>query len=348
MPHTNEPQPLKVGIAGLGQFGKLHAAVLSRLPGAQLVAACDPDLDHLATVADQHGIPGRYADLDQMLAQADLDALFLVTPEQTHAELAMLAIARGLPLFLEKPLATSATEGQAIAAAAQRAGVPLQVGFVLRFETRHALLKAEVDAGRCGRLISIRAKRNCSRDWIDLYGDRAHAVFETVIHDIDLMLWLTGSRCQTVYAVSRNLSGHRFPDATFALLQFADGTVGMLETSWSVPPGAPGNVLTAEWHGTIDAALEVVGTEQTAHLRALEAGLSIWSPAIVKQPEPSLWPEVHGAIAGALREEDAHFLDCVRAGTPSPIASVADAVEGLRIAEAIVESAERGREVSLA
>lgn len=340
-------RPVDVGLIGLGRFGKLHAAILSRLSQARLAAICDPLEAEVRAVGDRLGVAARYTDYDDLLRQERLDCVFLVTPEDLHVEMAMKAVERGLSIFLEKPLATTSEDGQRLADAAAGAGVPLQVGFVLRFETQHAFLKHEIATGRFGKIVTMRVKRNCPKSWFAIYGDRAHSVHETVIHDIDLLLWFLGDRCEKVYAAQRHVTGHRFPDATVALLQFAGGAMATVETSWFVPERAPGNVLTDTWTGTIDAELEIVGTEQTARLRLLESGLEIWTSEVTKHPEPGLWPEVHGNIAGALREEDAHFVETVRAGVPSPVASVADAVEGLRIAEAIIVSAEQGREVVL-
>jgi predicted dehydrogenase len=342
-----EGRPINVGLVGLGRFGKLHAAVLSQLPQARIAAICDPIEVEVASAGDQYGVAARYTDYDELLDGADVDCVFLVTPEQLHYEMALKAIERRLPIFLEKPLATTSADGQRLVEAAARAGVPIQVGFVLRFETQHAFLKQEIAKGRFGTIVAMRVKRNCPKSWFEIYGDRAHSVHETVIHDIDLLLWFLGERCEKVYAVQRHLTGRRFPDATIALLQFAGGAVATVETSWFLPEGAPANVLTDTWMGTIDAELEIVGTAQTARLRILESGLEIWTAGVARHPEPGLWPEVHGNIAGALREEDAHFVDNVLTGTPSTVASVADAVEGLRIAEAIIASAEQDREIDL-
>jgi predicted dehydrogenase len=337
---------VNVGLAGLGNFGKLHARVLSQLPQARIAAICDPDEGALAQVGDAFGVEWKFRNFDRMLAESELDCLFLVTPEQLHAEMALKAIAKGLPIFMEKPLATSSAEGKKVVVAVKDAGVYLQIGFVLRFETQHAFLKQQIAVGKFGEIVSVRVKRNCSKAWMETYGDRAHSVFETIIHDIDLLLWLTGQRCEKVYAVQRHLSGHTFPDACFAMLQFDGGAVGLAETSWLVPNGAPANVLTESWGGTIDAELEVIGTRQSAKLRILESGLSIWTPDAVQHPEPGLWPEVHGQIAGALAAEDAHFLECVHTGKPSTVASLDDALAGLTIAETIITSAEVGQEIT--
>lgn len=338
---------VRAGLVGLGRFGKLHASVLANMPGVQLAALCDPVVEELERVGNQYGVDARFTDYDEFLNRADVDCVFLVTPEPLHAEQALKAIERKLPVFLEKPLATTAADGQRVAEAAKAAGVYLQVGFVLRFESRHAILKQELASGRFGQIITARVKRNCSKAWFDAYGDRAHAVHETVIHDIDLLLWLLGDRCTRVYAAQRHVTGHRFPDATMALLQFAGGAIAVVETSWLVPDRGPANVVTDDWFGTIDAEMEIIGTERTARLRGLESGLEIWTAEVTQHPDPGLWPEIHGQVAGALREEDAHFINCVRTGTPSTVASVEDALEGLRIAEAIITSAEEGREVQL-
>ena len=339
-------ETVRVGLSGCGRFGKLHAAVLRALPGVELAAACDPRQEEVVVVAGIHGAVG-FSDFDEMVDAAELDAVFIVSPEPLHADQALKAIARGIPVFLEKPLALTSQEGESIVQAAAQRGVPLQVGFVLRFDTQHALLKAEIARGGLGQLVSLRAKRNVSRAWFPGYGDRAHPVHETAIHDIDLLLWYAGSRVTRVQALQRNISRLRYPDGCWALLEFASGAVGFIETSWFVPAGSPANVVTPAWHGTIDAEIEVIGDQGTGRIRLLDAPLSFWSGERTAAPETGLWPEVGGAVGGALREEDIHFIDRVRRRSSESITSVADAVEGLRVAEAIVTSATSGTPVEL-
>ena len=340
---------VRIGLAGLGRFGKLHAEVFAQLPGADLVAICDVDRATVDAVGDRLGIAasGRFTDYGGLLAMG-LDAVVIVTPEPLHAEMALAAIARDIHVLCEKPLATTSAEGTRVVAAARDAGVELQVGFLLRFDIQHATLKDHIGSGTFGDLVSLRFKRNVSRAWFPAYGDFAHPVFETTIHDLDLLIWYVDSPCTSVYAVSRSTSGHRFPDACFALLTFANGAVGYVETVWLLPEGAPANVLAGDWRGTIDAEIEVVGTNRAAKLSALNSGLEIWGTDGILRPESALWPTLHGRMAGALREEDAHFTRRVvarLAGTPlgpDAVCSVESAVTGLRLAEAIVLSAERG------
>jgi predicted dehydrogenase len=338
---------VRVGLAGLGRFGKLHAAVLGEMAGVELTAMCDPQPDEVAVMSARYQGARGIANFEEMLDNASLDAVFIVSPEPFHAEQALAALSRGIATFTEKPLAMTATEGERVAAAAVAAGVPLQVGLVLRFDIQHALLKSEIARGALGQVVSLRAKRNTSKAWFPDYGDRAHTVYETSIHDIDLLLWYAGSPITRVQAVERHLSGLRYPEGCWALVEFASGAVGILETSWLVPAGAPANVVTPTWRGTIDAEIEVIGDAGTSRIRLLDAPLSLWSEGFTAAPETGLWPEVSGSIGGALRDEAAHFIDRVRRGAPESIASVADAVMGLRVAEAIVAAAATGTAVEL-
>lgn len=329
----------RVGLAGLGRFGYLHGRILAGLGSVDLVAACDPRAEARAWAEQELGVPRVVSSFDELLATPELDALFIVTPEDLHTRHALAAIERGIPTFMEKPLSTSASDARRVVQAARDAGVFLQIGFVVRFDAQHAMLRTRVEAGEFGEIITFRAKRNCSKDWFAGYGERAHSVYETIIHDIDLMLWFTGSRVRSVYALERNVSGLTYPDAVVATLHLENGTMALLETSWLVPANAPMNVTAGDWVGTIDAEFEMVGTEATARYRLLDSGLSIATADAQIHPEVGLWPDVYGSIGGALRLEDEHFIACVRSGTSSSIASLDDALHGLEIAEAIVHSA---------
>lgn len=340
---------LRVGLAGAGRFGQLHAAVLSQLPGAQLVALADPDPQALTAVADRHGVAQRCTDAMALIHDnaLDLDAVVLATPDEQHPAQVRAALARQLPVFVEKPLAGGWQEAAALQALAERSGTLLQVGMVLRYELAHRLVRQQLNAGAFGDLVSIRCQRNCSRSAFAAIADRVHTVFRTLIHDIDLLLWLSGSRVQSVTALEFRQGDHLAPQGCFALLRMANGCVAQLESSWTVPDQAPANVVTPHWHSTIDAELALVGTAQTARLQGLHSGLQIWTDQQLQCPDLSLWPQLAGRVHGALEEQLQDFLACVRLGRASAIASLADAVEGLRVAEAMIESARLGSTVQL-
>jgi predicted dehydrogenase len=248
---------------------------------------------------------------------------------------------------VEKPLAASWQEAQELQRLAAEAGLILQAGFILRYEASHRWLHQQIAGQQFGDLVSIRCQRNCSRSSFSAIADRIHAVHRTLIHDIDLLLWLSGSRVTSVMALEYRQGNHLSPQGCFALLRLANGCVGQLESSWTVPAQAPANVLSEHWQGCIDAELAVVGTARTARLQGLQTPLQIWSDTDLQRPDTALWPELDGRVFGALRDQLADFTTSVCKANPSPIANLNDAVEALRIAEAIIEASRLGSPVNL-
>lgn len=339
---------IRVGIAGLGGFGSLHVGVLAQAEGADLVAVCDPDQTRLDDIAQRHGVEQRYTSYEELLAASDVEALFLVTPEHLHAQMVLQALDAGIHTFVEKPFATTVADAVQMRDRAIQTGLRLQVGHVLRFEPQHAILHDQIVSGAIGQALTIRAKRNTPASWMELNGVRAHVAIENLVHDVDQILWnLPGQRCEKVYAVERYVTGRKFPDLIQAMLQFSGGTIVSLETGWTVPDGAPANIVSDNWGGHIDASLDIVGTISTAELRVFRAGLTLWGPSQSTIPNSTLWPLVHGQIGGALRDEDLHFLSTVRSGHTSTVASLDDAIHGIEILTAVIESARVGVEISL-
>ena len=344
---TAPPPPLRVGLAGLGRFGRLHASVLASLPGVELTALADPEPQRLRQVGERHGVTSLHADALTLISGEGLDAVVLATPDEQHPEQTRAALEIGQHVFVEKPLAHSWRQAEELKQLATRRGRLLQVGMILRYETSHRWLHQQIREGRMGELVSIRCQRNCSRSSYAAIADHVHTVFRTLIHDLDLLLWLSGSQVTSVTALEVRQGDHLAPLGCFALLRLADGCVAQLESSWTVPEQAPANVLSDQWHGCIDAELAVVGTERTAKLRGLQSPLQIWSDQELQRPETTLWPELGGEISGALREELSDFCRCARAGQRSSIADLDQAVQTMRIAEALIESGRQGRTVDL-
>jgi len=326
MPPTASARPLRVGLAGVGRFGQLHADVLAHLPGVELAALADADPLQLSRVADRHGVMTRHADALELIADDSLDAVVLATPDEQHGPQAIAALAQGRHLFVEKPLAPDWQQARELQQLAVEAGLTLQTGLILRYEPSHRELQQQMAAGAFGDPVSIRARRNCRRTSFAAIADRIHTVHRTLIHDIDLVLWLTQSRVTSVMAMEVRQGDHLAPLGCFALLRLADGSVAQLESSWTVPDHQP------MAHGGIDADLAVVGLERKAQLRG---------DAI------ALWPVCEGRVGGALRDQLADFCTCVSQHRPSQVADLTTAVEALRVAEAVIEAGRRSEVVSL-
>lgn len=340
---------VRVGVVGLGRFGRLHVRTLSEMPGCDVVALCDVDAAALEQCGEEYGVDALYKDLETMLDAASLDAVGVVTDEPAHGRQARLCLERGVATFVEKPLATSKEEADAVVRLADRTGLPVVVGNISRFDARYALLRREIEAGAFGRIAMIQAKRNFSRAWFAGFGSRVHPVFESMIHDLDLVLWYLPAPVTQVYArsFSSNDSAEGVPDVIVATLSAADGSIAVLQSTWLVPEGAPANLTgppagTLDLWGTIDAQLEVIGVSQRARVDLMAGGVDLWDDSNVRTPDTGLWPEVHGRVSGALREELAHFLECARRREPSSIAPPETAARAVGLAEAILQSVKEG------
>jgi predicted dehydrogenase len=343
---------LRIGLVGLGRFGRLHAETLRGLPGCRLAAICDADPEVLERCGDEWEVADRYLEAEDLLAGTEVDAVDIVTGETDHGRHARLALEAGRAVFVEKPLATRLDAAEAVQALAAETGLPVLVGNISRFDARYAFLRRECEAGRFGRVALVSAQRTFSRAWFAGFGSRVHPVFESMVHDLDLALWYLPAPVRQVYAQSAvsGAADSDVPDVLVATLTAADGSLAILQSTWLAPDAAPINLPASplELWGTIDGRLDLVGTAQTGRVNVLSDGLSVWSDAHHRAPDTSLWPEVHGRVTGALREELAHWLDHVRSGTPSQIAPLEDAVTAVRLAEAIVRSAGSGAPVEIA
>jgi predicted dehydrogenase len=100
------------------------------------------------------------------------------------------------------------------------ANMALQIGFLLRYKASHTKLKQEITNGSFGEIVSIRVKRNCSKQWAQFHLNLGHTIYETLIHDLDLMLWLINSRPERVMAIERQPSTYNYSEAISALIRF--------------------------------------------------------------------------------------------------------------------------------
>ena len=344
---------VKVGVVGLGRFGRLHARILSELPGCRVGALCETDEPTLKRCGEEYGVGALYTNLEAMLGSESLDAVDVVTDESAHGSQALLCLEHGKAVFVEKPLATDGDEAEAVSRMSRATGLPVVVGNISRFDARYAVLRRELEAGRFGRVALVQAKRSFSRAWFAGFGSRVHPVFESMIHDLDLALWFLPSPVRRVYAQAHSTGdGDGVPNTLVATLTAEDGALAVLQSTWLVPDAAPITLAgppagPLDLWGTIDAQLEVVGTSQVGKVDLTADGLTLWDDSGIRTPDTGLWPEVHGRVSGALREELSHFLHCVRSGKHSPLASPEDGAAAVRLAEAIVRSSQKDEAVLL-
>ena len=221
----------RVALIGLGTMGRNHLRVLSDLDGAELAAVCDQDREAVEDVGRTHSIPG-YCSWSEMLEREQLDAAVVAVPTRFHMEVGLAALAQGLHVLVEKPIATNLEEGRRLVDAAQAAQRVLAVGHIERFNPAVRELQRRVGAGEIGRIYQIQARR------LGPFPARIRdvgVVIDLATHDLDVMYTLAASRVERLYAETEQRIHTEHEDILNALLKFENGLLGVLQVNWLTP-----------------------------------------------------------------------------------------------------------------
>ncbi|TAM82051.1 MAG: Gfo/Idh/MocA family oxidoreductase [Acidobacteria bacterium] len=326
-----------VGLIGCGLFGQSHLMAYRGVHSAEVVAVFDTAYATAVDTAREFGIPRVCSSIEELCNLPEVHAVDVVTPEHAHRQPVIAALERGKAVFVEKPLASSLDDCDAMIQAAGRVNGILMVGHILRFETRYALLKQEVDSGRLGKVISMYARRNRPKSLLGKYG-RSHPAIINAIHDIDLMLWYTGDNVRRVRGYTRSHGGGPNPDTFWGVLEFTGGALGVVEVQWRLSDRA--GVM-------LDDAFQLVGERGVGNLSLFPACFSLWRDDGFVIPDVSYDPRVRESARGALRDELEYFCDCVRERRQPGIVTPREARVAVRAALALIESAEAGRDFEI-
>ena len=352
MPDPN-PGPLNIALIGCGFIGATHSHALRALRRAghmedRVVTTWDSDPERAERFAGAH--PGARAAADLPDALEGVDVAWVCTPTSSHLELVREVVGRGLALFCEKPLAPDLGQAEELVAVVEAAGVPNQVGLVLRHAPVFQALKSALAAGDVGPVMAAVFRDDQFFPIQGQYGStwRADvsvagggALIEHSIHDVDLVEWLLGE-VVSVSAVSANHAGHPgIEDVMSVQLTHASGAVTSLVSLWHQVLARPS---TRRLEVFCREALLWLEEDQTGPLhiersedRTVIAPGPDFAALADSLPVPLDWQVPLAVYASA----DLAFLDSLRSGRiPAP--SVAEALRAHRLVDAAYRSAASG------
>ncbi len=244
-------RPLGVALVGLGMIATTHADALETIPGARLVGAFDAIQDVVRSFAIRHGVRP-YASLDEALGDPDVDIVTVCTPHPTHARIAVQAASSGRHVLVEKPLASSLADCDAMIEASARAGVRLGVVSQRRWYEPVLRVREAIEQGKIGDPILATATLLGWRDedyyrmasWRGTWsGEGGGVMVNQASHHLDLLRWLMGP-VEEVFGYWANLN-HPYievEDTAIAVLRFASGALGQILLSNSQRPGLYGRI----------------------------------------------------------------------------------------------------------
>lgn len=323
---------LRVGIIGAGYIAQAHAAAYAATPGVRVVAVADPVFakgDALATRLGGRGV----TTLGEVLA-AGVDAISVCTPTPTHCELVIEALAAGVHVLCEKPIALTIDDADRMIDASASADGMLMIGHVSRFEPEHARAQQLVAARRLGDLhlssqsITGAAPTWSEGAWLADLGRSGGPIVDLAIHSFDYLAWLHQSEPVRVTALAADTDAG--PES-YALitLRFASGAVATVETSWAHPV-AHGFHLVTEISGSAGRLSWTYDDVCPGTMVSSDGGTTRFDPLGNR----------------GFRSEIASFVSAIGNGEPPPV-TAEQGRAALRTALAARESVRRGRPVDI-
>ena len=325
---------MRAAVVGVGVMGRRHAQAIKEFPGTELVAVVDAVHDRVVAVGNELEVPW-YTEYRDMLEKEQLDAVVVATADPYHRDPTIDALHRSLAVLLEKPVADTLHDAEAILQAMRETNGKVMVGHTLRYDNRYQAVAEARQDGKLGNIIHIYARRNATTWSGRRIGGRTSVTVFQGVHDFDAIRWITGAEVQRVYAVaaSKALTDLGVADTVMVTLQLSDGSVAQVEQSWAVPYGVP---------AMLDARMEVVGTGGAAFIDMTPQGLSLFVDDRFSQPDTIYSdPGLH-----MLKDMYSRFCGYVR-GESEPVASLEDGVAALKVAVAADESVRTGQPVEL-
>ncbi len=228
----------KIGVAflGLGRMGETHLRNLAAISGVKVLVVADQMPENAERGRAMCGAEAAVSDCFEAIAHPGVDAVVIVTPTDTHAALIEAAARAGKAVFSEKPIALDLAETQRIVRVAQDQKVPVQLGFMRRYDPGYARAKAKIEAGELGKLETFRAlSRDTYPPSLKFLLGSGGLFLDMAVHDFDLARFLVGE-VEEVCAWGDVLIDERFAqandaDTAITLLKFKNGALGVVETS---------------------------------------------------------------------------------------------------------------------
>lgn len=346
---------MNIGIIGAGNISESHIAGYRNHPDAMIFAISDPNEQRAREKASLHQIPHTFKDYRDMLSQPEIDAVSICTWNDMHAEISIAALEAGKHVLVEKPLCQTVEQALQIEETVKRTGRTLQIGYVRRFNSKLLALKPFLETGELGEIYYAKAsylrRLGNPGGW---FSDKARSgggpLIDIGVHIIDACWYLMGRpRVQSVNgnvyhhlgnrANIQNLSFYKaadydaekndVEDMANALIRFENGSSLLVDVSFTL-------------HAKHDE-------EKIIRLYGTKGSVEIEPEFIIVTEKHdtilNLYPQI--TMRKAFQQQIDHFIRCCQSGETS-ISPVQDGVEMMKILCAIYESAEKGKEITLA
>lgn len=307
---------INFGVLGAGgiAFRRTIPGML-KAKNCRLAAVMDPV--GVERVASEFGVAKAYTSEADLLADPDVEAVYIASPVHCHLKQIQMAAAAGKHILCEKPLTMTVAQTKEAVAACKQAKVYLQEGYMMKFHGAHAAVKQMIDEGRLGKIVSMRAQLSCwypkmEGAWRqDPKLGGGGALIDMATHLYDLLAWFAGPVRRVAAMVNTLVQDYKSDDASTTLLEFKSGAQATVDCFYCIPDDASRTRL--EIYGTQGAALAegTIGQSVGGVLEVLQSATAAGYDAqqskdVARKFQKTPFPKINPYTA-----ECAYFADCI-------------------------------------
>jgi len=332
-------EKLRVGVIGLGTIAQLvHLPNFSRIRNAEVTAVAEIKSHRLQLIADKFGINQKFKNYKDLLDKSDVDAVIISTPTSQHKEIAIACLNANKDVLIEKPIALNYGEAKAITEAAIKNERKLMVGMNLRFRPDLMLIRTLINAGEIGEPFFLKCnwvrRQSSSENWFMKREEAGGGVlFDLGIHLLDIALWLLNN--PPVISVSTQNYYHNLKeleDTSVSFIRCSKSSIINLEASWSLVEEK--DVFDITVYGSKGS---ISTTPLKIYKRIAEGNIDL---------KPSLADNASQFFKKSYLNELKSFIGAVRGLNPL-FSSGNEAIELLKLSEAMYKSAKQGKEIKI-
>jgi predicted dehydrogenase len=328
----------KVLISGLGGIAQIaHLPILSKMENVEITGVCDIDKSKAKSIAQKYGVKNYFPKLEDMLNNCEADCLMVTSPTNLHKEQAIKGFEKGLNVLVEKPLARDYNEASAIVDASKASKKILMVGMNNRFRPDIMMMESFITAKELGEIFYIKTGFLKKRSTVETWSLKKNESGGGVIMDLgivmlDIALWLMRfPKVKSVSAVNYYHSFKDVEDSSFVLIRFENNATLSIEASWTL-------------HREDDLFYcNVYGKEGSSQINPLKIYKRMHGTLVNVTPLKMERPA--NIFKRAYEYELNHFITSVRNGSPN-LSNGSEALERMKIIDAVYKSAKLGKEVA--
>ncbi|HEX9252205.1 MAG TPA: Gfo/Idh/MocA family oxidoreductase [Ignavibacteriaceae bacterium] len=332
-------EKVKIGVIGLGGVAQLvHLPNFAKIPNAELTAVAETNKNRLLTISDKFNVKQRYSNYKDMLEKSDIQAVIIATPTSTHKDIAIDCFKAGKDVLIEKPMARTYQEAKQIFEAAKKSKKILMVGMNLRYRPDTMLLRSFINSNEIGEPFYVKCgwirKQSSSEKWFTKKEESGGGVITDLgIHIMDLALWLLGyPEISSVSAQNFHHNTKNVEDTSISCIKCNNKAVINMEVSWSLP--------VEKNHFFLD----VFGTKGSFSSNPFRLYKKVENDYINLTPTQVDTPTV--LLKKSYLNELKSFIGAIIGLNPN-FSTGEEAMQRMKIIEAMYESAEKRQEIKL-